>query len=68
MSEHGWAILGDVFVEQDAGLDIAQKSRRCRLAIEERAIAYILAIVLDQVKGVENGRTRGNPTTKLAES
>jgi hypothetical protein len=49
--EHGRAIPGDVFVQQDARLDIAQQSRQRRLAVEEWAIAQILTIVLDQVEG-----------------
>jgi hypothetical protein len=54
MGEHDGAIFGDVFVQQDAGLGAAQQSRERGLAVEERAIAYILAILLDQVEGIED--------------
>ena len=60
MLEHGRAILGDVFVEQDAGVGIAQQPRERGLAVEKGAIAQILAIVLDQVEGVEIGGMRGH--------
>jgi hypothetical protein len=48
------AVLGDVLVEQDAGLGIAQQARQRGLSVEERAIAQILAVMLDQVEGVED--------------
>src|SRR5258708_7792512 len=34
--EHGRAIFGDVFVEQDASLDTAQQSRQRGLAVDKR--------------------------------
>jgi hypothetical protein len=40
--EHGRAILGDVFVEQDARLDTTQLRGQRGLAVEEREIAQIL--------------------------
>jgi hypothetical protein len=43
--ERSRAILGHVFVEWDARLGIAQQSRHRGLAVEERAIAQILAII-----------------------
>src|SRR5262249_54823412 len=57
--EHNRAILGNVFVGQDASPAIAQQSRERRLAVEEREIAQILAVMLDQVKRVEDRSTRG---------
>jgi hypothetical protein len=50
MFEHRRAIPDDVFVEPDANLSIAQQSSQRGLAIEKRAIAQILAVMLDQVK------------------
>jgi hypothetical protein len=47
MGEHGRTILGDVFVEQDASLSIAQETRQSCLAVEKREVALILAIMLD---------------------
>ena len=44
----GGAILGNVFVKQDASLSIAQQACQRGLAFEERAIAQNLAIMLDQ--------------------
>jgi hypothetical protein len=38
------------------------------LAIEGWEIAEILAIVLDQVEGVEDGGTRGIPSTQIIEA
>ncbi len=52
--EHGRTILGDVFIEQDAGLGPAQQARQRGLAVEKREIPEILAIVLDQVEGIED--------------
>jgi len=65
--EHGRAILGDVFVEQDARLRIAQQSRQRGLAVEKRAIAQILAVVLDQVERVEDRCTCGSPAAQRIE-
>jgi len=62
--EHGRTVLGDVLVEQNASLDTAQQPRQRGLAVEKREIAEILAIMLDQVKGVEDGRARGIPSTQ----
>src|SRR5258708_9344849 len=59
--KYGRAILGDVFVKQDAGLGIAQQSRKHGLAIEKRPIAQVLAIVLDQIKGVEHSPYARHP-------
>jgi hypothetical protein len=59
MSENSRPVFRNVFVEQDAGLGIAQESRQCGLAIEEREISKILAILLDQVKRVEDRGMRG---------
>jgi len=45
--EDSRAIFGDVFVEQDASLGIAQQSRQRRLALKEQPISQILAVVLN---------------------
>jgi hypothetical protein len=45
MFEHRRAIPGDMFVEQDARLGIAQQLRQRSLPIQERDIAQILAII-----------------------
>jgi hypothetical protein len=37
------AVLGNVFIEQDASLDIAQQPRQRILAVEEWAIAHVLS-------------------------
>jgi hypothetical protein len=60
LGEHDRAIRGDVLVEQNASLDTMQQMRQCRLAVEERAIAQILAIVmLDQIEGIQARGMRG---------
>ena len=51
--EHGRAIPGNVFVEQDVSVGTAQQTRQCGLAVQEREIAQIPAILLDQVEGIE---------------
>jgi hypothetical protein len=48
-----------VFVQQDADLGIAQQARQRGLAVEERQIAQILAIMLDQVERVEDRGSSG---------
>jgi hypothetical protein len=64
----GGAILFNVSVEQNARLGIAQQPRERSLAVEERAIAQILAVVLDQIEGVENGSARGHRSAQVIES
>jgi hypothetical protein len=64
----GGAILGDVFVEQDARFGVAQQTRQGDLPVEERAIAQILAVVLNQVEGIEDRGTRRFPPAQLVES
>jgi hypothetical protein len=68
--EHDRPIFGDVFVEQDAGLSIAQQPRQSCFTLEKRAIAEILAIMLDQVEGVGifgvSGRRPGRSRRYLA--
>jgi hypothetical protein len=49
MGEHDRAVLGDVFIEQDAGLGIAQQPCQRVLAVEEPTIAHILAVMLDEI-------------------
>jgi hypothetical protein len=49
----GKPILGEVFVQQDAGLDATQEARQRCLSVKEGALAQILAVVLDQVEGIE---------------
>jgi hypothetical protein len=51
MGEDGKAIFGNVFVQQDTDLGITQEPRQRGLPVQERAIAQILAIMLDQVEG-----------------
>jgi hypothetical protein len=53
VSKHRRTILGDVFVEQDSRLVIAQEPRRRGFAFEEREITKIPAIVLDQIEGIQ---------------
>jgi hypothetical protein len=54
MGENDRAILGNVFAERDARLDIAQQARQRRFAVEEREIAQILSTLLDQIEGIED--------------
>jgi hypothetical protein len=56
-----------VFVEKDVRLEIAQQPRQRGLAAKERAIAQILAIVLDQVEGIEHRAMRSLPAAQLIE-
>jgi len=67
VSENSRAILSDVFVEQDARLGIAQQPRQCGFAVEEREVAQIITIVLDQVEGVEDCGPRGLSPAQLIE-
>jgi len=60
-------IVGDVFVEQNAGLDTAQQARQRSLAVEERAITQILTIVLDQVESIEDRLMRSLPAAQFLE-
>jgi hypothetical protein len=60
-------ILGDVFVQQDACLSIAQQPRQRRLPVEKREIAQILAIMLDNVEGIEDLGSSGLTTGQLLE-
>lgn len=66
--EDRWAILGNVFVEQDASPYVAQQSRQRSFAIEEGSIVQILAVVLDQIECVEDCGPRGLPTAQLVEA
>jgi hypothetical protein len=56
-----------VFIEQDADLGIAQQPRQRGLAVEEWAIAHILAVMLDQVEGVEDCGSCALPLGQLLE-
>src|SRR5258708_23752483 len=67
MLEQGGAIPEDVFIEQDASLTIAQQSSQRGLAVEKRTIPQILAIVLDEVEGVEDRGMRGRTAAQLLE-
>jgi hypothetical protein len=58
----------DVLVDQDSHFGVAQEPRQRSLAVEERKTAKILAIVLDQVEGIEDGRARGLPAAQLIEA
>ena len=48
------AVLGEVFIEQEARLGIVQQACQHDLAIEKWMIAEILHIMLDQVESVED--------------
>jgi len=67
MLEHRSAVLGNVFVEQDARLDMAQQPRQRGFAVEEWTIAQILAVMLDQIEGIEDRGTRGVPLAEILE-
>ena len=66
-AEGGRVVLGDVFVEQDASLGIAQQPRQRSLAVEEWAIAHVLAVMLDEVEEVKDCGSSGPPTAQLLE-
>jgi hypothetical protein len=67
VSEDDRAVLDDVFIEQDAGLGVRQQPCQRCLAVEERAIAHILAVMLDQVEGIRCSRypDLGPPSGRL---
>jgi hypothetical protein len=65
--EDNSAVLGNVFIEQDARLGIAQQPRQRCLAVEERAIAHVLAVMLDEVEGVEDCGSSALPMGQLLE-
>jgi hypothetical protein len=48
--EYGRALLGDVFVEKDARLGVAEQLRRRRLTVVDWPIAQVLAVMLDRVE------------------
>jgi hypothetical protein len=61
------AIVGDLFVEQNAYLGAQQQSRQSVLAVEKGAIPQILTITLDQVECIEDRSTHSLPPTQLIE-
>jgi hypothetical protein len=65
MGEDGRSILDDVFVQQDAGLGVAQQSHQRSLSVQEWEITQILAIMLDQIEGVEDRGSSGLWTGQL---
>ena len=66
--EHCRAVPGDVFIEQDASIAIAQQPRQGSLAVEKRPLAQILAIEFDQVEGVEDRAMRSLTSAQILES
>jgi hypothetical protein len=46
--EYGRAILGDVFIEKDARLGVAQQWRQRRLTVVDWPIAQVLPVMLDR--------------------
>jgi hypothetical protein len=52
MGEHGRPALGYVLVEQDARFGLAEQSCKRSLPVQEREIAQVLAVVLDQVERI----------------
>ena len=67
MRKNGRAVLGYVFVEQDARFGLAHQPRPRSLPVQEREITRILAIMLDQVEGVEDRGSSGLTTRQLLE-
>jgi hypothetical protein len=61
-------ILGDVFVEQDTCLSVAQEPPQRSLPVQEWEIAQVFAIMLDQVEGVEDRGSSGLMTGQLIEA
>jgi hypothetical protein len=55
------AVVRDVFVEEDAHVGIAQQPRQRGLAVEEWAIAQIIAVMLDQVDAYRIATRAGLP-------
>jgi hypothetical protein len=66
--EDGGTVLGDVFVQQDAGLGISQQPRQFGLTFEERAVVQLLAIVPDEVEGIEDRGSRSPLSAQFVES
>jgi hypothetical protein len=64
VGEDGRSIFRDVLVDQDSCLSIAQQQRQLSLAVEERK----LAIILDQVEGVQHRALCGFLTAQLVEA
>jgi hypothetical protein len=61
------AIFGDVFVDQDARLGMAEQSRERGFAVEKWEITHILAVMLEQVEGIEDRSVGGLTTVQLLE-
>jgi len=49
-AQTGLPILGEVFIEQGAGLGVVQRPRQRGLAVEKWEIAQLLAVMLDEVR------------------
>jgi hypothetical protein len=67
MREDNRAVLGNVFIEQDAILGIAQQPRQRVLTVEEWTIAHILTVTLDRVESIKDRGSSGPPTGQLLE-
>jgi hypothetical protein len=68
MRENGRPIFDNVFIKQDASLSIAQQPRQRSLPAQEWKITQILAVMLDNVEGVEDRSSSGLPMEQLLES
>jgi hypothetical protein len=60
--------VGPSSATRDARLGIAQQSRQRDLAVEERAIAQILTVVLEEIEGVQDRGGSSRPAAQVVES
>jgi hypothetical protein len=51
--QHGWHVLGDAFVKKGARTGIAAHLRQRLFTVEKWPTAQVLAVMLDQVEGIE---------------
>jgi hypothetical protein len=55
MGEHGWAVAGQMLNELDrAPLGPAEQSGEPPLALDQRQVAQVVAVMLDQIEGVQH--------------
>jgi hypothetical protein len=67
MRENGRPIFDNMFIKQYASLSIVQQPRQRSLPAQEWEIAQILAIMFDQVEGIEDCGSSGLTTGQLLE-
>ena len=65
--EHQRAIRGDVLVEQDPVLNALQQVHQRRLVSEQRLLAYVISVQLEQIECVQHRAARSSGAAQLAE-